>query len=288
MAVTETSGSLGRVQRVADSLRRSIRHAESEYVVPFSTEIVMATVSAEDSLRWSDSLVWVVPRFGDDGTLALEAATDRRSVEDHYNWVKGAGERDRYDLIARLATDWWVIWDSEWKGVSPFTGERVETEAFSLHFTDGAGISGEMTSLRLRPPVGHTHAERVQLFKDYFAAAEAGDIDRLLGLFSPTEYAGSAVRRYFGEGPELAFLPALADLRRHYEEARDAVTVTDATVTNWYIKDWYLFAEVCWSLETGSGERLGMSTAEVLLLGSDGLIAARLGYGTHLESLRHG
>ncbi|GAA1853197.1 hypothetical protein GCM10009836_36610 [Pseudonocardia ailaonensis] len=286
MAVTETSGSLGQVQRVADSLQRSIRHAESEYVVPFSTEIVMATVSSPESLRWSDDLVWIAPRFGGNGSLALEAATDRAGVTAHYEWVKGAGERDRYDLIARLSTDWWVIWDSEWRGVSPFTGERVETEAFSLHFTDGDGISGEMTSLRLRPPVDQSHAERVQLFKDYFAAAEANDVERLVSLFSPAEYMGTAVRRYFGpEGPELAFLPDLADLRRHYEDVRDAVTVTGVSITNWYIKDWYLFAEVCWSLETRSGDRIGMSTAEVLVLASDGLISGRLGYGTRPEPL---
>lgn len=279
------SGNLDQAERVADSLRRSIAHADSEYVVPFSTDVVMATVSSDESLRWSDSLVWVVPKFGSDQRLGLEIATRREQVVEHYEWVKAAGERDRYDLNARLATAWWVIWDSEWTGVSPFTGERVDSEAFSLHFTDGDGISGEMTSLRLTPPLDQTHRQRVELFKAYFDAAETGDVDGLMSLFSADQYAGSAVRTYFGAAPGMTFVGTLDQLRESYETFYRSARVESVAVTNWYIKDWYLFAEVRWLVELADGSRHGMCTAEVLLLGSDGGIISRLGHGTHLESL---
>ncbi|WP_113702017.1 hypothetical protein [Nonomuraea lactucae] len=289
MVIKARSASLDHAERVADSLRRSIRHAESEYIVPFSPETVMATVSSDASLVRSDSLAWVVPKFGEDGKLSLEIASDRDGVTKHYTWVQEAGERDRYDLNARLATDWWVIWDSQWKGVSPFTRERVETEAFSLHFTDGDGISGEMTSLGLTPPLRQTHAERVQLFKDYFTAVESNNVDQILRLFTEEHYVGSAVRRYFGGmRHELAVLPNLSDLRLHYEEFHQAASVTEAIVTNWYIKDWYLFAEVLWRLKLRDGSRMRMSTAEVMLLGPDGRLAGRLGHGTRLEPLSNG
>ncbi|EXU64385.1 MULTISPECIES: hypothetical protein [Streptomyces] len=280
MVKLNASGSPDNAGRVVDSLQRSIKHAESEYVVPFSVPTVMDTVSKPAELEWSDCLAWVAPKFDESGTFALSVATSLEDVQKHYEWVGVSGQRERYDMNARLATDWWVIWDTAWIGVSPFTGKRVESEAFSLHFTDGRGISAEMTSIRLQAPDGQTQAQRNELLTSYFDAVGDGDVDRVMSLFSPTEYAGSAVREYFGDDrPGLAALSELDELRHYYERFRKAATVTDVTITNWYIRDWYFFAEAQWQVELASGERGGITTAEVMLLASDGAFAGRMGWG---------
>jgi hypothetical protein len=265
--------------RVADSLRRSIRHADSEYVVPFSVPTVMATVSKPEELEWSDCLVWVAPRFEPDG-MSLSVATSVEDVTKHYEWVDSNGKRERYDMNARLATDWWVIWDTAWVGVSPFTGKRTESQAFSLHFTDGRGINAEMTSIKLRAPEGQTHAQRNEVLETYFIASRDGDVDRLMSLFSSTEYAGSAVRSYSGDDrPSLVHLDSLEKLRQHYERFYRAVTVEDVVRLNWYVRDWYFFVEAHWHVRLTDGTRGAMTTAEVMLLGFDGTIAGRMGWG---------
>jgi hypothetical protein len=279
------SRSLGHADRVVDSLHRSIRHAESEYVVPFSTATVMDTVSTPAQLQWSDSLAWVAPRFTDQGKLTLEVATDLDGIRRHYDWVTTRGERDRYALNARLASEWWVIWDAAWSGVSPWTGEHAETQAFSLHFTDGAGISSEMTSMPLAAPKNQTHAQRDELFKAYFDAVRAGDVARIMTLFSASEYVGSAIRDYLGRTEDgLLNLGSLEQLREHYDDFYRTTKVEDVAVMNWYLSDWYLFVEARWRLQLADGTRRGMITAEVMMLGSDGAISGRLGYGTPLES----
>lgn len=270
--------------RVAASVARSVRHADSEYVTPFDVDAVMETVSRPSELTWSDCLAWVLPRFDERGKLALEVGTDRDDVRSHYNWVSDRGERQRYDLYARLATDWWVLYDSEWSGVSPISRKQVDSEAFSFHFTDGSGISSEMTSIKLDVAPAQTHAQRCELFHGYFAAHRAGDVDRLLGMFSDEEYAGCAVRPYFGDpGRGLAVLDTRASLKAHYEQLFAAAEVEDIVLLNTYIKDWFFFAEARWRMRLTDGTHAAMTTAEVMLLGSDGLIAGRLGYGKPLE-----
>ncbi|MEE4598943.1 hypothetical protein V2J94_45235 [Streptomyces sp. DSM 41524] len=280
MVKPNVSGSPGRAEGVVASLQRSIAHAESECVVPFSVPTVMDTVSKPDELEWSDCLAWMAPKFDDSGKFSLSVATSLEDVEKHYEWVGTAGRRERYDMNARLATDWWVIWDMAWIGVSPFTGKRVESEAFSLHFTDGRGVSSEMTSIRLQAPDGQTQAQRNELLLAYFDAVRAGDVDRVMSLFSPIDYVGSAVRAYFsGDRPGLAVLNNLAELRNHYERLFRAAKVINVTVANWYIRDWYFFVEAHWQVELADGVRGRMTMAEVMLLGSDGAFVGRMGWG---------
>ncbi|GAA4538574.1 hypothetical protein [Pseudonocardia xishanensis] len=283
MTSTRAMVSADHDEEVVASLRRSIRHSEAEYVVPYSVPTVLETVSDPADLVWSDSLAWVVPRIDDDGRLRITVATDVEAVTRHYEWVGRQGERDRYECNARLSTDWWVLWDAAWFGVSPISGERVESEAFSFHFTDGGGISSEMTSIRMQGPPNQTPAQRNELLRAYFDTVRRGSVAEVVDLFSRDAYAGSAVRDYFGGAkPDLAHLATLDELRAHYAGFFAAAGVEDVAVTNSYIRDWYLFAEARWHLRAANGDALRATTAEVFLLAPDGLISGRLGYGTPL------
>ncbi|TMU98173.1 MULTISPECIES: hypothetical protein [unclassified Streptomyces] len=74
MVKPNVSGSPGGAERVIDSVRRSIAHAESEYVVPFSVPTVMDTVSTSAELEWSDCLAWVAPISSEMTSIRLEAS----------------------------------------------------------------------------------------------------------------------------------------------------------------------------------------------------------------------
>ncbi|GAA1853310.1 hypothetical protein GCM10009836_36750 [Pseudonocardia ailaonensis] len=72
-------------------------------------------------------------------------------------------------------------------------------------------------------------------------------------------------------------------MRDYYRRFYDAATVTDVALTNWYVGEWFLFAEARWRLDLEGGGRVAMMTVEILPLGSDGKLVGRSGYGTSFE-----
>lgn len=260
-------------------------------------DAVMRTVSYEHL-----PLAFSVPEVAPDrpSKFVLPVTTGRDDTTEYYRnrqWVQNYHHLD-WEPFVELRSDWYVFF----QGVVTFRiGDGPVTRGNSIVFFPALADDGVAGELAFSPPpflpgfVSHRAVDEpgdpdgpalpigrtatLATHERYTEALASGDVGAVMKFLSPDPQA--SVRDYAADGPAFVSLEGADAVRTAYERFFAKYRVADLAKINLVAEDWYLFSELAFTLESrADGARSSIRVAEMLGLDEQGLIAARLGYGT--------
>lgn len=229
-----------------------------------------------------------------DGSVVTPILTSREEIEDIYGVIRGMTDLHEVVGLTEIRGSWYLFQDSHTIGGPSGSDVRNDRQVLGIFPSgSGAGITGELVWLRtprslLGAPdeVDVTASDpllaRRQVYDQYeryLGALRANDFDGVLAVIH--DGASSAVRDYVAETGTLLELVGKDAHRAWFRAFLDKYEVIDVQRLSQVTEDWYVFAELRFTVQPRSGgSPMAFHTAEFHIPSKDGRFIARIGHGT--------
>jgi hypothetical protein len=279
--------------RVADASR----HAAEQAKIHIAGEIqglvpeLLETLSPEGPYAYT-----ILPEVRPDGSVRLPVLTTREEIRGAYEMICDMRFLRSVSSLTEIRGEWYTFTDSISRTERRATGKHGASQTVALFPSGhGTGITGELVWLRTpraalgarREPSEEPRSEMFvreevfQLYSQYIAALERGDIDAVLETFN--DGVASAVRDYANDTGTLIMLEGKAAHRAYYEALFDKFEIQSVQPLDRVAEEWYVFGELRMTVARrgrGAGDILTFNTAEFFIPANDGRFIARIGHGT--------
>jgi hypothetical protein len=237
----------------------------------------------------------VMPEVRADGSVNLPRLTRREEIVQAYNFIRGHSDLTEVIGLTEIRGTWYTFQDNISRVLIKANPEQpYSTQTLGLFpSSDGPGITGELIWIRYpvetlgRADEANTipadqlaARERVyNNYEHYLDGARANDVDAVLDVLHPM--VASTVRDYVEDTGSITDMEGTAAHRAYQEAFFDRYEVTSLEKLSQVTDDWYVFAELRWtvSARNGAGD-FAFHTAEFWAPAKTGRFIARIGHGT--------
>ena len=271
---------------------QSITHVEAEIkgVIPE----LMETLTPEGPYGYT-----ILPEVRADGTVGLPIITTREGIKEAYQLIRGMSQLLSVTPLTEIRGSWYTFQDNLSRGRLKENGYEGPPHQTLALFPSGAGtgITGELVWIRVprsrlggdavpadaevsgdtlsvaleREKVYHRHCE-------YLDALRRSDVEGVLSTLHGRP--ASALRDYVNETGTLTTLEGADAHRAYYQAFFDKYEVLSVDVLSLVAEDWYVFAELRFTVSAHGNRVIGFNTAEFHMPANDGRFIARIGHGT--------
>ena len=228
-----------------------------------------------------------------DGTAIprVKIMTTREGIRQAYLNVHRYVAVREMRAIAEIRNDWYTFLYGVGYGLDKATGTISPTPTAVIFPTFGQlGITGELYWTRWRQGdvvLGGgelANQQAILAIHDRFVGyLRNAAIDDIIALTEPG--AQTAVRDYVNDTGTLVESHDATELSHYLELFYARFRVHEVELIHRYVANWFVFAELRWVVEEVAkpGSVLTFDTAELMEIGPDGKVVARIGHGTGFD-----
>lgn len=275
----------------AHAYAQSIWHIEEEINAASGDMVPLyATLTEEGPYAYM-----VMPELQPDGTVTLPRITTREEIVVAYEMIRGMSDLLDVVGLTEIRGTWYTFQDNISRACMKGDDANRHTVETLGMFPSGAGpgITGELVWIRYPVEALGYPDEPNTIPSDPLLAREriydnfvrfqdgmrANDLDAVMSVLH--DGVASTVRDYVEDTGTITDHRGAATHRDHYQRFFAKYEVLDLQMINQVLDDWYVFAELRYSVVPRSGGgALAFHTAEFWMPAKTGTFIARVGHGT--------
>jgi hypothetical protein len=250
----------------AHAYAQSIWHIEEEINAASGDMVPLyATLTEEGPYAYM-----VMPELQPDGTVTLPRITTREEIVVAYEMIRGMSDLLDVVGLTEIRGTWYTFQDN-------ISRACMKGDDANRHTVEALGYPDEPNTIPSDPLLAR---ERIyDNFVRFQDGMRANDLDAVMSVLH--DGVASTVRDYVEDTGTITDHRGAATHRDHYQRFFAKYEVLDLQMINQVLDDWYVFAELRYSVVPRSGGgALAFHTAEFWMPAKTGTFIARVGHGT--------